>query len=97
MLRRALVAGAVATTGVGATIAYINYDVEFKWRQKLLRICRADLAHLNQRPARPLPARQEMISLMQKEPEYDVLVIGGGATGAGVVLDAQTRGKLNCI
>lgn len=95
MLRRALVAGVVASTGIGATIAYVNYDVDLKWRQKLLRVCRADLAHLNQRPTNPLPNRQEMISLMQNEPEYDVLVIGGGATGAGVVLDAQTRGKLN--
>ena len=27
-----------------------------------------------------------------REKEFDVLVIGGGATGAGCVLDAQTRG-----
>lgn len=28
----------------------------------------------------------------QKGEEFDVLIIGGGATGAGVALDAQTRG-----
>lgn len=27
-----------------------------------------------------------------RETEYDVLVIGGGATGCGVALDAVTRG-----
>lgn len=29
---------------------------------------------------------------MSKTPEYDMLVIGGGATGAGVAVDAASRG-----
>ncbi|CAG5126075.1 unnamed protein product [Candidula unifasciata] len=39
----------------------------------------------------PLPSREELIKGIQSE-ELDVLVIGGGATGLGVALDAVTRG-----
>ncbi|OQV15183.1 Glycerol-3-phosphate dehydrogenase, mitochondrial [Hypsibius exemplaris] len=39
-----------------------------------------------------LPTRQEHLKSLQETPEYDVLVIGGGATGTGVALDAVTRG-----
>lgn len=35
--------------------------------------------------------RQQLIDTVQRE-EYDVLVIGGGITGAGIALDATTRG-----
>ncbi|KEP62051.1 UNVERIFIED_CONTAM: FAD-dependent glycerol-3-phosphate dehydrogenase [Hammondia hammondi] len=40
------------------------------------------------------PSREAMIERMKKE-RFDLLVIGGGATGSGVALDAATRG-LNC-
>jgi len=30
---------------------------------------------------------------MSKESEYDIVVIGGGATGCGVAVDAASRGK----
>ena len=39
----------------------------------------------------PLPTREEQLRRL-REDEFDVLVIGGGATGCGVALDAQTRG-----
>eukprot|EP00980_Cylindrotheca_fusiformis_P028249 scaffold22589_cov138-Cylindrotheca_fusiformis.AAC.12 len=43
----------------------------------------------------PIPSRSEQLNRLQqsnqKEP-FDVLVIGGGATGAGAALDAATRG-----
>jgi glycerol-3-phosphate dehydrogenase len=43
------------------------------------------------------PSRLQQISRLKrsaesKDDEYDMLVIGGGATGAGVALDAATRG-----
>lgn len=41
----------------------------------------------------PLPTRADMIKSLQTE-EYDVLVIGGGATGCGVAVDSVSRGKL---
>ena len=40
---------------------------------------------------RRLPTRGEQIADL-KQSEFDVLVIGGGATGSGVALDATTRG-----
>ena len=30
---------------------------------------------------------------MAKEPEYDIVVVGGGATGCGVAVDAASRGQ----
>ena len=43
-----------------------------------------------------LPSRDEQISTLlsssTNKTEFDVLVIGGGATGAGAALDATTRG-----
>ena len=41
----------------------------------------------------PLPTRQNMIDSLKKD-EFDVLVIGGGATGCGVALDAVSRGDV---
>ena len=44
-----------------------------------------------QAPAPALAAQQQQ-QQGPSAPEYDLLVIGGGATGAGVALDAATRG-----
>lgn len=45
------------------------------------------------RPAkRPLPTREEQVKALKTHDEYDVLIVGGGATGAGCALDACTRG-----
>ncbi|XP_046745836.1 glycerol-3-phosphate dehydrogenase, mitochondrial isoform X1 [Diprion similis] len=42
-------------------------------------------------PKRPLPSRESQVKSLKSE-NYDVLIIGGGATGAGCALDAATRG-----
>lgn len=44
----------------------------------------------------PLPTRAQMLQSMEKE-EFDVLVIGGGATGCGVALDSVSRGINNAV
>ena len=52
---------------------------------------------MSKRPKRrTLPTREDQIKALksQKEP-YDVLIIGGGATGAGCALDACTRGNVH--
>ncbi|XP_067629002.1 glycerol-3-phosphate dehydrogenase, mitochondrial isoform X2 [Eurosta solidaginis] len=41
---------------------------------------------------RTLPPRLDQIKSLQSGEEFDVLIIGGGATGAGCALDAVTRG-----
>jgi len=46
---------------------------------------------LNSRPSGPLLSRDQQIEAL-KNTEYDVLVIGGGATGTGCALDSVTRG-----
>ncbi|XP_051479484.1 glycerol-3-phosphate dehydrogenase, mitochondrial isoform X2 [Apus apus] len=38
------------------------------------------------------PTREQQISALRTTDEFDVLVIGGGATGCGCALDAVTRG-----
>jgi len=38
-----------------------------------------------------VPSRSEQINRLKRD-EFDVLVVGGGATGAGAALDAATRG-----
>ncbi|XP_064517836.1 glycerol-3-phosphate dehydrogenase, mitochondrial isoform X3 [Pseudopipra pipra] len=39
-----------------------------------------------------LPTREQQILALQTNSEFDVIVIGGGATGCGCALDAATRG-----
>ena len=41
----------------------------------------------------PLPTREQQKELLKNTHEFDVLIIGGGATGAGVALDSVSRGK----
>jgi glycerol-3-phosphate dehydrogenase len=36
--------------------------------------------------------RQEMLARLGELPEWDIIIIGGGATGLGAVVDAATRG-----
>ena len=39
----------------------------------------------------PLPSRDQLLHTLKND-QFDVLIIGGGATGAGAALDASTRG-----
>jgi hypothetical protein len=39
-----------------------------------------------------IPTRSEQLTRLRSKEVFDVLVIGGGATGAGAALDAATRG-----
>ena len=43
------------------------------------------------RPTAPLPTRADQLASLRSE-HFDVLVIGGGATGSGCALDSATRG-----
>lgn len=49
-------------------------------------------AHLRKISSKGLPSRQDQINALRDTAEYDILVVGGGATGAGVALDSVTRG-----
>jgi NADPH-dependent 2,4-dienoyl-CoA reductase/sulfur reductase-like enzyme len=39
-----------------------------------------------------IPSRQEQLSALKAGGKFDVLIIGGGASGAGTALDAASRG-----
>ena len=41
----------------------------------------------------PLPTREQQLQSLKTTHEFDVLIIGGGATGCGVALDSVSRGK----
>lgn len=41
--------------------------------------------------------RKAQLQILKESTEYDVLVIGGGATGCGVALDAVTRGMYSTL
>ena len=36
--------------------------------------------------------REELLAQLREDPVWDVVVIGGGATGAGIAVDAASRG-----
>lgn len=44
-----------------------------------------------------LPTREEQLSTLRNTEEFDVLVVGGGATGSGCALDAVTRSMYFCL
>uniref|UniRef100_T1J2G8 Glycerol-3-phosphate dehydrogenase n=1 Tax=Strigamia maritima TaxID=126957 RepID=T1J2G8_STRMM len=74
----------------GGTLAYLASDFVQNEKHSPRRVYAAD--ELNARPTKPFPTRQAQINSLKSTPEFDVLVIGGGATGSGVALDAVTRG-----
>ena len=47
--------------------------------------------NLKARPTKPLPTRAQQLKALEED-EFDVLVIGAGATGAGCALDSVSRG-----
>ncbi|KAI6195380.1 Glycerol-3-phosphate dehydrogenase [Aphelenchoides besseyi] len=93
--RVAVGAAAIGTTVVG--LYYFDLTTEHRFKnemQRYFRIAHADnniRLELNKRPSGALPTRQDLLNGLKSE-EFDVLVIGGGATGAGVALDSTTRG-----
>ncbi|XP_033127941.1 glycerol-3-phosphate dehydrogenase, mitochondrial-like [Anneissia japonica] len=81
-----LVGGGAAT----ATYFVLHNSNQEKRRQRLTYVIAAELRDANSQST--LPTREQQVQALQNTHEYDVLVIGGGATGCGVALDAATRG-----
>lgn len=74
----------VATSTVGLGAGYYYY-------QKKQVVLHA--ATIPSNWTKTLPTREEQIAALSKgDVEYDILVIGGGATGAGVAVDSAVRG-----
>ncbi|CAH0557804.1 unnamed protein product [Brassicogethes aeneus] len=82
--RKLAIGGLAGTIGAGvATYVLLNDNMKFA-------TVKAEQKH-QKRFKRHLPTRDEQIKSLKTE-SFDVLIIGGGATGSGCALDAQTRG-----
>ncbi|XP_071943188.1 glycerol-3-phosphate dehydrogenase, mitochondrial-like [Antedon mediterranea] len=81
-----LIGGGAAT----ATYVLLRSSKQELNRQRLTHVIAAELRDANNQ--NQLPTREQQVQALQQTHEYDVLVIGGGATGSGVALDSATRG-----
>lgn len=92
MFSRRALASVTASAAVVSTAAYLSIQNARADQQKLTSIPPAP------KIAAAPPARKDLITRLSKSnpanPDeiYDILVVGGGATGAGVALDAASRG-----
>lgn len=75
---------------------FICWDVVFERDQARLAYMEAE-GKLKMPFEDRLPTREEQLAALQDTPEFDVLVVGGGATGSGCALDAVTRSESNFI
>jgi len=73
-----------------SSIAYALL-VFFVWQRKVPVASVMALETQQKLAATPLPTRATQLQALQ-EKHFDILVIGGGATGCGVALDAASRG-----
>lgn len=97
VIRRLLLPGAVATTGAVLLYSYRPRDIPGSSSPAVPPpTFGADGSFKLPRFPRVKPRDEQLADLRRSSqpeaPEYDMLIIGGGATGAGVALDAATRG-----
>lgn len=91
--RKALKRTAIIGSGAVATIFGLSQLSEYrKTQHEWARLAYvAAEGELKVQHPDELPSRQAQLSTLQDTEEYDVLIVGGGATGAGCALDAITR------
>lgn len=93
--RRALATSSIAAAALASAAALSVQTANAAEKKNLLS---STQVHPLPLPATPPPKRSELISrLSQSNPAnpndiFDILIVGGGATGAGVALDAASRG-----
>uniref|UniRef100_A0AAV2LAJ5 Glycerol-3-phosphate dehydrogenase, mitochondrial n=1 Tax=Knipowitschia caucasica TaxID=637954 RepID=A0AAV2LAJ5_KNICA len=89
-LRRALRRTALVGGGAVVTAFGLSQLLEYRKRQARLAHVAAE-EDLKVPFANELPSRGAQLSALSGTEEFDVLIVGGGATGAGCALDAVTR------
>lgn len=90
--KRVLKIGGLAGVGVlgAGTVVYLTAVVNNDKRKEQQRSLLSSHG-FNKRPTEPLASRSVQLKSLATE-QFDVLVIGGGATGAGCAVDAASRG-----
>ncbi|KAF4080254.1 hypothetical protein AMELA_G00168260 [Ameiurus melas] len=90
MAFRKAVKGTLIGGGAIATAFGLSQFMEYRRNQARLAYMEAE-GKLKIPFEDRLPTREEQLAALQDTPEFDVLVVGGGATGSGCALDAVTR------
>ncbi|XP_067891400.1 glycerol-3-phosphate dehydrogenase, mitochondrial isoform X2 [Heterodontus francisci] len=87
------IAGATILLG-GSTLTILGLSQIVDYRSHRARLSYVQAAGLlnRQYPQNDLPSREAQLYTLKTTKEFDVLIIGGGATGSGCALDAVTRG-----
>jgi len=86
--------GLLVLAGAGATVTggVVMMKKETNGRIRAAEDARRSLDE------KKLPTRQEQLDRLGSDEEFDVLVVGGGCTGAGVALEARLRGlSVACV
>nr|XP_058907721.1 glycerol-3-phosphate dehydrogenase, mitochondrial isoform X3 [Kogia breviceps] len=79
--------------GGGALATVLGLSQFAHYRRKQVNLAFVEAADCISEPVnREPPSREAQILTLKNTSEFDVLVIGGGATGSGCALDAVTRG-----
>jgi glycerol-3-phosphate dehydrogenase len=84
--RKLLLGGSTTAT---ALYLHYNYNNGFKTRNSIVY---AEQAATAEKPTWHAPTRKQELSKLKSNKEFDLLIVGGGATGTGVALDAASRG-----
>ncbi|RXN09982.1 glycerol-3-phosphate mitochondrial isoform X1 [Labeo rohita] len=78
--------------GGGAVATAFGLSQFFEYRKNQARLAYVEAQGELKMPFKDaLPTREEQLSTLRNTEEFDVLVVGGGATGSGCALDAVTR------
>ncbi|XP_069472516.1 glycerol-3-phosphate dehydrogenase, mitochondrial isoform X2 [Ambystoma mexicanum] len=92
MAFRRAVKGAVIFGG-GALATVFSLSQISDYRKKRITVAYVEAAEpVKHFVINELPSREAQLMTLENTKEFDVLVIGGGATGSGCALDAVTRG-----
>lgn len=88
--RKAIQGTLLVGGGAVATVFGLSHLTDQKKKANLTHVQAAELVRTSNQ--NELPSREAQLLTLENTKEFDVLVIGGGATGAGCALDAVTRG-----
>ncbi|XP_038870262.1 glycerol-3-phosphate dehydrogenase, mitochondrial-like [Salvelinus namaycush] len=89
-IRKAVKGTAVVASG--GLVAFYGLTKLTEYRKKQARLSRVEaVEQVNMAFQDELPSRQAQLTALRNTQEFDVLVVGGGATGSGCALDAVTR------